>query len=168
MVMTVAPKATVLDSHPSAYAVRDEKRGVAMIVARSAQSKDGSQILATAFEQIDGVGACSGNDYLPHHGPSPRTSVAADGPEPSAVPTTLLPCKDQRSLRLRIAIHCRGAGRRIWGSRRYIGSGGGLRWCHVGGRSWGGVFLHADAASQSYESQRKQQYVSAWEHFLVL
>ena len=51
MVMTVAPKATVLSSHPSAYAVRDEKRGVAMIVARSAQSKDGSQILATAFNK---------------------------------------------------------------------------------------------------------------------
>ena len=49
--MTVAPKATVLDSHPSAHAVRDEKRGVAMIVARSAQSKDGSQILATALNE---------------------------------------------------------------------------------------------------------------------
>jgi hypothetical protein len=27
-------------------------------------------------------------------------------------------------------------------------------------RSWGGVFLHIDAAAQSYESQRKQQYVA--------
>ena len=51
VMMTVAPKATVLDSHPSAHAVRDEKRGVAMIVAQSAQSKDGSQILATASNE---------------------------------------------------------------------------------------------------------------------